>query len=324
MRRGIRPSHRLALAAGLLLSVPAVLAGLQEGPVAAMFAADQRRHESLASSFLVADLPAAGAAAAPARVFLSAGDLARAFGDPAFRADAAIVPTNTELSIEAPEPATQRVLVDRVRTSPEVLRDLEAQLAARRQPPLQIALDTVVVSLPRAGERPADAPFPKTACLIATDFAKGGAIEQRELYAQSRLRKGIAACLTALDAAGARSVVLPLLGAASSEPQERDAVEGQRVLKECRLINATAGIALGIHDFAASRRNVREIGLVQWDEEVVGMFQVPKGSRAEATARRAYAAYAEQVAQAFRKGLAGAPTTASDVHGSCIGVLNVQ
>jgi hypothetical protein len=54
------------------------------------------------------------------------------------------------------------------------------------------------------------------------------------------------------------------------------------------------------------------------------MFQVPKGSRAEATARRAYAAYAEQVAQAFRKGLAGAPTTASDVHGSCIGVLNVQ
>ena len=84
-----------------------------------------------------------------------------------------------------------------------------------------------------------------------------------------------------------------------------------------------AGIALGVRDFAANRRNLREIGLIQWDEEVVGMFRVPKGSRAEAAARRAYAEYSERVAQAFRKGLAGEPTTASDVHGSCIGVLNV-
>jgi hypothetical protein len=333
MRREQGQNRRLPLIAALLLCVPAATAGLRDGPVAAMFAADQKRHEALASSFVVAELPATGTAAAPARVFLSAGDLARAFDEPAFRPDAAVVPTNTELLIDAAEPGTQRVLIDRVRKHPDVLRDLEAQLAARRQTSpgttgtagtLQIALDTLVVSLPRSGERKADAAFPKAACLIPTDFAKGGAIEQRELYAQSRVRKGIAACLAALDAAGATSVVLPLVGAASSESQERDAVEGQRVLKECRLINATAGIALGVRDFAASRRNVREIGLVQWDEEVAGMFRVPKGSRAESTAKRAYAQYAEQVAQAFRKGLAGEPTTASDVHGSCIGVLNVQ
>ena len=333
MRREPRRKSRFPLVAALLLCAPMATAALQDGAVAAMFAADQKRHESLASSFVVGELPPTGAATAPARVFLSAGDLGRAFDDPAFRPDAAIVPTNTELQIAAAEPATQRVLIDRVRKDPEVLRDLEAQLGVRRQTStqtagapgsFQIALDTLVVSLPRTGERRADAPFPRHACLIATDFATGGAIEKRELYAQSRVRKGIAACLSALDAAGATSVVLPLVGAASSEAQERDAVEGQRVLKECRLINATAGIALGIRDFAASRRNLREIGLVQWDEEVVGMFRVPKGSRAEATAQRAYAEYAEQVAQAFRKGLAGEPTTASDVHGSCIGVLNVR
>ena len=89
-------------------------------------------------------------------------------------------------------------------------------------------------------------------CLIATDFAKGGAVDRRELFAQDRMRKGIAGCLAALDAAGVQSVVLPLLGAASSGTQTDDArFEGQRVLKECRLINSTAGIVLGIHDFAA-------------------------------------------------------------------------
>jgi hypothetical protein len=317
--------------AAVFLCAPAATAALQDGPVAAMFAADQKRHEALASSFVVGDLPPSGTAASPARVFLSAGDLGRAFDNAAFRPDAAIVPTNTELQIAAAEPATQRVLIERVRKFPEALRALEEQVKTRLQAsatsgaagPLQIALGTVVVELPRAGERPADAPFPKRVCLIATDFAKGGAIEKRELYSQSRIRQGIAACLSALDAAGASSVVLPLLGAASSEAQERDAVEGQRVLKECRLINSTAGIALGVRDFAANRRNLREIGLIQWDEEVVGMFRVPKGSRAEAAARRAYAEYSERVAQAFRRGLAGEPTTASDVHGSCIGVLNV-
>ena len=109
-----------------------------------------------------------------------------------------------------------------------------------------------------------------------------------------------------MDAAGAKSLVLPLLGAASSTVQTNDALyEGQRTLKECRLINATAGIALGIHDFAARRRNLREIGVVQWDQEIAGMFKVPEGSRAARAAEVAYRAYAEQVKQAFKKGLAG-------------------
>jgi hypothetical protein len=96
------------------------------------------------------------------------------------------------------------------------------------------------------------------------------------------------------------------------------------VLKECRLINATAGIALGIHDFAAGRRSLQEIGVVQWDQEIVGMFKVPNGSRAARSAQSAYRAYAEQIKQAFRKGLAGEKTTASDVNGSCNAIFNVH
>jgi hypothetical protein len=131
------------------------------------------------------------------------------------------------------------------------------------------------------------------------------------------MRKGVAGCLAALDAAGAGSVVMPLLAAASAETQSRDPVyEGQRLLKECRHLNSVAGIALGIHDFAPSRRGVREIGIVQWDREISDMFS---GSR---TAQAAYRIYADQIKQAVTKGLAGERTTASDVDGSCAATFN--
>jgi hypothetical protein len=318
----------------LTFALRAGVATAQPGPVAAMFDADQKRDASRAPSFQAVDLPAGKGAQFPVRVYLSAGDLERAFDRPEFKPDAAIVPTNTELLIAAPQPATQRVLISRVQKQPDVLRDLEDQIAIRRkQPPasaaepglLRIFLDAFVAQLPRGTSGPANANFPRAACLIATDIAKGTAIDRRELYSQDRLRQGVAACLAALDAAGARSLVLPLMGAASSETQTNDALfEGQRVLMECRLINSTAGIALGIHDFAVSRQNLREIGVVQWDRELDVMFKVPSGSRAAASAQAAYAAYADQLREAFRRGLNGEKTTSGDVKGSCNAILNVK
>jgi hypothetical protein len=134
----------------------------------------------------------------------------------------------------------------------------------------------------------------------------------------------VAACLAGLDAAGAQSVVLPQMGAASSEAQKNDALyEGQRTLMECRLLNSTAGIALGIHDFAASRRHLREIGLVQWDHELDLMFKVPPDSRAAASAQAAYRLYADQVREAFKRGLAGEKTTVAHVKGSCNAILDM-
>jgi hypothetical protein len=330
------PGRARAVALALVIvAVPAAVARAQQGPVGAMFESDKARDASRAASFQLVDLPAAQAARSPLRVYLSAGDLERAFDTPEFRPGAAIVPTNTDLSITAAQPATQRVLVSRVGKHPDVLRDLEDQIAARqKQPPanaagepgvLRIGVDTFVALLPRNGAAPVTADFPKAACLIATEYAKGGAVDRRELYAQDRVRRGVAACLTALDAAGAQSVVLPQMGAASSEAQSSDTMyEGQRTLMECRLINSTAGIALGIHDFAARRRNLREIGLVQWDRELDLMFKVPPGSRAAASAQIAYRAYAEQVRDAFRRGLAGEKTTAAHVKGTCNVILGIQ
>ncbi len=314
-------SYAVLLAA--LLMVLASVARAQQSPVAAMFNDDQKRDKNLAGSFLVVEVPVPKTAGSPLQVYLSSGDLQRAFDRPEFRPDGAIVPTNTELQIDAPSPATQRVLMDRVRKAPDVLRDLQDQIAARKGP-LNIGVDTVLVELPRNAKQSGGA-FPRFACLIPTDFAKGGAIDRRENFTQDRVRKGIAGCLTALDAAGVRSVIMPLMGAASSGTQAKDTrFEGQRLLKECRLLNSVAGIALGFHDFAANRRNIREIGIVQWDQEISDMFRVPPGSPAAASAQRAYQTYADQVKVAFRKGLAGEHTLASDVDGYCSETFNAK
>src|SRR4029453_164669 len=93
----------------------AIVARAQQTPIAAMFGDDQKRNPNFAPSFLVVDLPASKAGGARPKVYLSAGDLGRRLHLPAFRPDGAIVPTNAELQVDAPSPATQRVLFDRVR-----------------------------------------------------------------------------------------------------------------------------------------------------------------------------------------------------------------
>jgi hypothetical protein len=185
-------------------------------------------------------------------------------------------------------------------------------------------VDTFTALLPRNPGSKQSGAFPRAVCLIATDFPKGGAIDRRELFGQDRVRKGVAACLDSLDASGVQSIVLPLMGAASSGRQAKDPrYEGQSILKECRLLNSVAGIALGIHDFAPGRRRLREIGIVQWEQEIREMFTL-QGSRLSQTAQNTYRIYAEQIASAFRRGLAGEKTTSSDIDGSCTAILNPQ
>jgi hypothetical protein len=324
--------HSLVVASCLAALTGVVVA--QTGPVAAMFSDDQRRAASRTMSFERVELPATATASVPLQVYLSAGDLERSFDTAAFRPDAAIVPTNTDLQIKASWPATQRVLIERVQKQAEVFRELETQIATRRKQPasaapgesglLRIGVDSFVVQLSSPAARTqGQGAFPKSACLVATDFAAGGAVDRRELFFQDRVRQGITACLDALDAKGATSLVLPLMGASSSKIQRNDArFEGQRALKECRLMNSTAGIALGIHDFAARRRNLREIGVLQWDQEIAEMFEVPAGSPGAQSANTAYGIYAEQILQAFRKGLDGRKTLAGDLNGSCSAILD--
>jgi len=297
-----------------------------------MYSDDQQRARSMAVGFATASIPATGTATAPAQIYLTTGDLQRAFDDARFRPAAAIVPTNSELQLTAKAPATQQVLIDRVRKQPDVLKALQDQIDGRRRsggaspPALEIGIGSFVVKLSQTAGQPSPGPFPSTVCLLATDFPGGGAIDQRELFAQDRLRKGIAGCLTALDAAGAQSVVVPLVGAASSGTQANDAqYEGQRVLMECRLTNAVAAIGLGIHDFAASRRNLRELGIIQWEQELLEMFGARGGTPMSRAAQAAFRTYATQVKQALRNGLAGQPTSSRDLPGGgCTAILNVR
>ncbi len=321
MPQSLRRVRSLALILTVGVVAPAAIGLAQQEPVATMFREDLKRGEALALSFLPIELPAAGAAA-PLHVYLSAGDLERAFDTPALRPDAAIVPTNNGLVVTAASPTSQRVLIERVSKQPQVMADLQTQIAERgKQAPagdggvLQIGVDSFFARLPRSGQ--SDGKFPRMACLIATDFPTGGAIDRRALFAQDRVRKGVAGCLAALDAAGAASVSMPLLGAASAKTQSKDAMfEGARLQKECRHLNAIAGIALGIHDFAPGRKSLREIGIVQWDKEITDMFG--SGRMAQA----AYRTFAEQVRTALNKGIAGEKTTPGDVDGNCAATFN--
>ena len=318
-----------ALLFGLFLFLGAAIVAAQS-PIAAMYGDDQLRNKVITLGFVTAEIPASAGASFPAEIYLTQGDLQRAFDETRFRPDGAIVPTNTDLQLTAPSPATQRVLIDRLQKAPAAMKALQDQVDARRSSSaapgqsglLQIGVDSFAARLSSAGTPPGAA-FPQNVCLVATDFANGGAIDRRDLFAQDRMRKGITACLSALDAAGVQSLVVPLVGAASSGTQSRDPqYEGQRVLMECRLINAIAGIALGIHDFAPNRRSVREIGIIQWEQEILGMFGATRGSPMSRAAQSAYRTYANQVKLALQNGLAGRKTSTSDVSGSCSAILN--
>ena len=168
----------LLLGAVLLFLRPALSAAPQ-GPVAAMYADDQARGKAIPQGFSAASLPPSGNSSATAQIYLTTGDLQRAFDDARFRPGAAIVPTNTELQLTAKAPATQQVLVDRVRKQPDAMRALQEQVDARRGRSggasgqavvLEVGVDTLVAKLSGSGSRSATGAFPPTVCLVATDF----------------------------------------------------------------------------------------------------------------------------------------------------------
>ena len=202
------------------------------------------------------------------------------------------------------------------------MADLQDQIAARRkQAPaggdggvLQIGVDAFAAQLPRNGERDRRQGRVSEVGVPDRDRLSHGRGRRSPRAVRHRIAcaRALRDAWPRLDAAGAGSVMMPLLGAASAKTQSKDPVyEGQRLLKECRHLNAVAGIALGIHDFTPARKTLREIGIVQWSQEISEMFG---GGR---LAQSAYRVYAEQIKQAVNQGIAGEKTTASNVDGNC-------
>ena len=127
-------------------------------PVAAMFRDDLKREQALGLSFQPIELPAVGAVP-PLQVYLSVGDLERAFDTPGLRPSAAIVPTNTGLVVTAASPSSQRVLMQRIQRMPAVMADLQGRIGLRRSQAaskdgnvLEIGVDAFLAELPRKSQ----------------------------------------------------------------------------------------------------------------------------------------------------------------------------
>ena len=108
-----------------------------------------------------------------------------------------------------------------------------------------------------------------------------------------------------LDDRGVRSVVLPLVGAASNYTTAGVLNGKEQQLLRCRLINSIAGIALGIKAFVLKSKSIQEIGIVQWDQDLFKLFFNPGSGEAKS---REYPLLSENVLNTMKRGLDGRAT----------------
>ena len=129
------------LTIGAVGSILAAVVVAQQKPVAAMFGDDQKRGETIALSFATAEIEPTASAGFPLHLYLTAGDLVRAFDRADFRPDAAIVPTPIpNCSRREHERRPARAHGARSRAVNDGMHDVEeadrhAQEAIRRGPP---------------------------------------------------------------------------------------------------------------------------------------------------------------------------------------------
>lgn len=283
------------------------------GPVARHFLFEQGR-SLLNRSFYQESLLVTDANRQPLDVYLLVGDIAMSFDNSKFRPDAAIMPTNRELEFLAKFPITQKIIISRAMKSRYAKDSILA--AKSEKASVRMATEPVLVRL-KSGLAPVDEerePFPSWACFLATDFSTGGSGSEkfRDLFEQQQIKIGVRACLSKLDEAGVRSVVMPLLGAASSWTQEVSNSKARELLR-CRTINSIAGISLGIKEFSVTAKSILEIGIIQYDKDIRKLFFFSSASNGSPAEIKAYQTYAKGAAETFRRGLQGIATKQSDL-----------
>lgn len=285
-----------------------------ETPLRAAYDFARDNHRDLQFSFRI-DLVKTAPKQDDLPVYFLAGRLEDLFDNPQHRPDAVILPTNAGLDLSKAFPTTQkRVLAPRLEVSPPDFNRVQAEMRAcvseRKSKRLELATDFCGIHLQSDPSGPLK--MPALACLIATDEPGGGsgAMEQRDLYTQARVAQGIEKCLRWLDEQKARSVVLPQIGAASGWTGESHIPGlGKRNLLQCRLLNSIAGIGLGIAKGAANLTSLREIALVQYDDDFRKQLEdVPAEQR-----DKAYRIYANQAETAWVRALRGEGVEAKDL-----------
>lgn len=300
------------------------------------FHAEGTATSNFASNFDQVSIGRDGNASDDVNVYLTVGKIQSVFDIDRFRPDGAIMPTNLNLNFRAAFPTTQKYLVERVSKYPNVLKYLvDAGNSERIRRVPGASIDTAVMTMasdaftvglagvaPVVGEKVR--PFPATVCFVATDYPKSGSGDKRDLFVQSKVRVGIAKCLRELDERGVKSVALPLIGAASNwaRDSDRERAANRRLLR-CRLINAVSGISLGIGDFVKESRSIIDINIVQWDDDIQSLKNIPAATVSEkAVTKRVFEEYNNNVRTTFRRGLQNSVTRGSDIQeNACNSIL---
>jgi hypothetical protein len=241
------------------------------------------------------------------RVYVTVGDLDHTIATGKYRPDAVVVPTNTSGELEAGFPITQQVFVNRVRSNPVALSALRhaiqtAQHKAGSYEFLQLGTGSLTVEMPAA------ASVPRLVCLLATDNRGGGSIDQRDFFYQDRISAGVGGCLRGLEASGARSVALPLVGSAMFATADGALNGSERALVKCRMLNSASGIARALGALPNTTR-LQDISIVIWRHDLERLF----GNSASDPRRADFAQFAQQVRATVARGLAGRVTTAGEV-----------
>jgi hypothetical protein len=243
------------------------------------------------------------------RVFLVVGDLDQTIGIDTYRPDAVIVPTNTSAELQAGFPITQRVYVQRVRNSALASKTLEQVIEEARRKAgtyafLPLGVGSVTATLPQ----PRNAIVPRSVCLLATDNRGGGSINQRDFFYQGRLARGVGDCLRALEATGARSIAMPLVGSALFATSDGSLDGDERGLVKCRMLNSVSGIAQALGGLPPTSK-LRDVAIILWQHDMDRLFGTSRKDRR----RSDFGSFAAQIKASLARGLARRPTTAKQV-----------
>jgi hypothetical protein len=236
------------------------------------------------------------------RVFLVSGSLDEAFD---FRPDAVVVPTNTQADLFAEFPITQHILIDRAQLTPGAADALRQAVDARRKGLLPLGTGSLTVTLPE----PARQRLPGVVCLIATDYSQGGSNERRDLFYQHHIATGVGGCLRDIDATGARSIALPLVGSATFATRDSALKGEERDLLQCRLINSISGIGQAIAEFSHTPFGLTDVGVVIWEKDLRRLF----GTTPADPRRKEFDRFAAFARASILRGLAGKNTTSAEL-----------
>jgi len=120
-------------------------------------------------------------------------------------------------------------------------------------------------------------------------------------YGIQRGIKSSDTCLLDLDSRGAKSIAMPLIGAASAWTVGRPGSDADFEFRQCRMINSIAGVGLGLYQFLPNRKSIEEVGIVQWTVDLERQY--PRGT--EESGKESVAEYGSRVVATLDSAIKG-------------------